>query len=160
MINYIEYKSPIGTLYIIADEQGVLEITLQKPCDSIISSTTLHAQNCVNALHEYFNCVRTDFLDITISPNIKGSDFQKRVWHELCNIPYASTASYANIAQAIDSPKACRAVGNANHNNPIPIIVPCHRVIGSNGALTGYGLGLDSKKYLLDLEQRNSTLTK
>ncbi len=81
-----------------------------------------------------------------------GTDFEKRCWQALLDIPYGETRSYADIARAIGSPKACRAVGLANRNNPVAIIVPCHRVIGANGALTGYGGGLQIKRKLLELE--------
>jgi methylated-DNA-[protein]-cysteine S-methyltransferase len=84
--------------------------------------------------------------------DLEGTDFQLRVWHELLTIPYGETRSYAQIAEAIGRPKAVRAVGAANGSNPVAILVPCHRVIGSNGKLTGYGGGLPLKKRLLELE--------
>ena len=85
----------------------------------------------------------------------EGSPFMLRVWQALCDVPYACTASYRDIAVAIGQPKACRAVGMANNRNPIAIFIPCHRIIGSNGALVGYGGGLDLKRRLLALEQRH-----
>lgn len=84
-----------------------------------------------------------------------GTPFQRMVWDQLLLIPYGETRSYKDIANAIKSPKSVRAVGGANHHNPVPIIVPCHRVVGSNGALVGYGGGLSIKEALLDLERRN-----
>lgn len=87
---------------------------------------------------------------------LKGTDFQKKVWNALCDIPYGQTRSYKDIAEAIGSPKAYRAVGMANNKNPIAIAVPCHRVIGSNGKLVGYAGGVDMKEYLLELENRTS----
>lgn len=84
----------------------------------------------------------------------KGTPFQLAVWNALKDIPYGETVSYGDIARAIGRPKACRAVGSANHNNPISIIVPCHRVVGSTGTLTGYGGGLEAKRWLLELEQK------
>lgn len=81
-----------------------------------------------------------------------GTNFQKKVWNALCNIPYGETRSYKQIAEAIDNPKAVRAVGMANNKNPVIIVVPCHRVIGANGKLVGYGGGLEMKKFLLDIE--------
>lgn len=102
-------------------------------------------------LEEYFRGERTRF-DLPLQP--KGTPFQWAVWHALTEISYGATASYGDIARAIGRPKAYRAVGMANHCNPIPIIVPCHRVIGSDGGLTGYAGGLEIKRALLELEQK------
>ena len=100
-------------------------------------------------LDEYFSGERTCFdLELELS----GTDFQKQVWLELARIPYGRTISYGELARRIGNPKASRAVGLANGKNPIPIIIPCHRVIGKNGKLTGFGGGLDVKAYLLELE--------
>lgn len=85
---------------------------------------------------------------------LHGTLFQKKVWNALCEIPYGETRTYGEIAKAVGNSKACRAVGMANHNNPMTIVVPCHRVIGANGKLTGYGGGLDMKEYLLELEKK------
>ena len=100
-------------------------------------------------LLEYFNGER-DVFDLALSP--KGTEFQNKVWKQLQKIPFGKTKSYGDIASKINNPKAMRAVGMANRNNPIPIIIPCHRVIGSNGKLTGFAGGLDLKKRLLDFE--------
>lgn len=100
-------------------------------------------------LIEYFNDQRTDF-DLKLNP--EGTDFQKVVWRELSKIPYGEIRSYKDIAKALGKPNASRAVGTANGRNPIPIIVPCHRVIGSNGKLAGFAFGLSAKQQLLDLE--------
>lgn len=104
-------------------------------------------------LEEYFDGRRKEF-DIPIK--LRGTEFQKKVWKELLKIPYGATVSYKDIAIKIGNPKACRAVGMANHNNPILIIVPCHRVINKNKKLGGYALGLDLKRRLLELEKENS----
>src|ERR1700742_4477033 len=110
----------------------------------------------VEQLHAYFAGGRTEF-DLEL--NLVGTAFQRRVWAALLTIPYGETRSYGEIAQQIGSPGASRAVGLANGHNPIGIIVPCHRVIGSNGSLTGYGGGLDRKRALLALEMsRNPTM--
>ena len=106
-------------------------------------------------LREYFEGKRRDF-DIPLS--LEGTDFQLSVWHELRGIPYGTTVSYGEVAKRIDNPKAVRAVGAANGRNPIPIIVPCHRVIGSHGDLTGFGGGLDTKEALLRLEAEHTSL--
>jgi len=102
-------------------------------------------------LSEYFAGKRREF-DLPLSP--EGTDFQKKVWRTLCDIPFGETRSYKDIAEAVGNPKGLRAVGMANNRNPIAIIIPCHRVIGKNGSLTGYGGGLDKKAYLLKLEKR------
>ena len=102
-------------------------------------------------LDEFFAGKRKHF-DLPLLP--KGTDFQRSVWKALQEIPYGETRSYKQIAEAINNPKACRAVGLANNRNPIWIVIPCHRVIGSNGALTGYGGGLEMKQRLLEIEKR------
>lgn len=104
-------------------------------------------------LDEYFAGKRKTF-DLRLNP--KGTPFQKKVWAALCEIPYGKTASYKEIAQAVGNPDAARAVGMACNKNPIAIVIPCHRVVGSNGALTGYASGLDRKKQLLEFEQSNA----
>jgi methylated-DNA-[protein]-cysteine S-methyltransferase len=109
----------------------------------------------VKQLEEYFAGDRTEF-DVAL--DLVGTAFQRRVWAALLTIPYGETRSYGEIAEQIGSPGAFRAVGLANGHNPIGIIVPCHRVIGANGSLTGYGGGLDRKRALLDLERRSQTL--
>ncbi len=103
-------------------------------------------------LIEYFDCKRTEF-DLKIK--LVGTDFQKKVWKVLSKIPYGKTVSYQDVAVKIKNPKAVRAVGLANKNNPLPIVIPCHRVIGKNGKLTGYASGLELKAKLLDLEKNN-----
>lgn len=103
-------------------------------------------------LQEYFDGKRQEF-HLPLAP--KGTEFQKRVWKALCEIPYGETRSYKEIAQAVGNEKACRAVGLANNRNPIVILVPCHRVIGTNKTLVGYGGGLDIKAALLELEQHS-----
>lgn len=103
-------------------------------------------------LEEYFQGKRKTF---KLPLKLKGTEFQKLVWDALLTIPYGETRSYSEIACQIGRPKASRAVGMANHRNPVAIVVPCHRVIGKNGSLTGYAGGLDKKERLLDLERRN-----
>ena len=104
----------------------------------------------VSQLGQYFEGRLKQF-ELDLHP--KGTDFQKKVWQALLAIPYGTTVSYGEIARRIENPKACRAVGLANRSNPIPIIIPCHRVIGKNGKLTGFASGLDIKQALLDLER-------
>ena len=112
-------------------------------------------QDARKQLEEYFAGKRKRF-DLPLAPS--ATPFQARVLDELLKIPYGETCSYMDIAVALDNPKASRAVGMANGNNPIPVIIPCHRVVGSNGSLTGFGGGLASKRYLLDLETSHSGL--
>ena len=106
-------------------------------------------------LREYFDGERKEF---QLPLSLAGTEFQLSVWHKLQEIPYGKTVSYGDVAKSIDKPKAVRAVGAANCRNPIPIIVPCHRVIGSHGDLTGFGGGLDTKEALLRLEAENTSL--
>ncbi|MBC9786055.1 methylated-DNA--[protein]-cysteine S-methyltransferase [Heliobacterium chlorum] len=109
---------------------------------------------CLQQLDEYFRGTRKDF---NVKLNPQGTQFQKQVWRKLPDIPYGKTASYKDIAEAVGNPKAVRAVGGANSQNPISIIVPCHRIIGSNGKLTGYAGGLWRKEWLLAHEQKVHT---
>lgn len=143
---------------LLIGQDGVLE-ELHFP--NKIESIELHGElqedptafsDVVAQLDEYFSGTRKAF---QLSLNPHGTDFQKRVWKELQKIGYGQTTSYSEIAKKIGNPKACRAIGLANGKNPIPIIIPCHRVIGKNGSLTGFGGGLTVKKQLLDLEMRN-----
>ncbi|MDR1590852.1 MAG: methylated-DNA--[protein]-cysteine S-methyltransferase [Puniceicoccales bacterium] len=107
-------------------------------------------KNVFSQIQEYL-CSKRKIFDVQI--RLQGTDFQKKVWEELIKIPYGKTRSYKEIAQQIEIPKGARAVGMANHNNPIPIIIPCHRVIGTSGNLVGYGGGLSLKQKLLFLEK-------
>ena len=113
-------------------------------------------QQCALQLAEYFSGRRRQF-DLPLAP--EGTPFQRSVWRALCQIPYGETRSYGEIAVQIGTPKAARAVGMANNRNPIPILIPCHRVIGSTGKLVGYAGGLGTKEALLNLESRHSDLT-
>lgn len=152
--SYCYYQSPIGRLLLVGTD-GVLEELhfpnsleqIQIPEDWRCDEQSF--QQVLQQLGEYFAGRRRQF-DLKIAP--KGTDFQKSVWQELCRIPFGQTASYGDIAMRIGNPKACRAVGLANAKNPLPIIVPCHRVIGKDGSLTGFGGGLAIKQQLLDIE--------
>ncbi len=138
---------------ITADETSVLELKFGKiEPDGAEYQKTPIIQNTIKELEEYFDGNRQDF-DIKLAP--QGTEFQKLVWNNLRKIPYGQTISYKQLAEMAGNPKASRAVGMANNKNPIAIIVPCHRVIGSNGNLTGYAGGLDLKKELLELEKNN-----
>jgi methylated-DNA-[protein]-cysteine S-methyltransferase len=151
-MNCIEMKSPVGKLVLVEDDgklAGVYLDTYSPPEAERRSSPLL--ENAKAQLAEYFAGQRDDF-DLPLAP--KGTDFQRAVWKALTKIPFGETRSYAQIAQAIGKPHAVRAVGAANGANPIALIVPCHRVIGSDGSLTGYGGGLPRKKWLLAHESR------
>ncbi len=142
----MEYNSPLGKLWIIADTTSLLEISFtEKPAPA-----TKISEMTARELDEYFSGRRKIF-DIPI--RLVGTEFQKKVWHALQKIPYGEVRTYKDIAFAVDCPRAFRAVGMANNKNPIPIIVPCHRVIGADGGLTGYAGGLEIKRKLLTLEQ-------
>ncbi len=145
----------IGTLTLVGDEEGLRHIIFPKEKNPIIIREEWKKKHGFFApvktqLRAYFSGELRQF-DLRLAP--VGTPFQLRVWQALRTIPYGELVSYKAIAQAIGNPKAVRAVGGANGRNPIPIIVPCHRCIGSDGSLTGFGGGLDIKKQLIDLEQ-------
>ena len=144
------YHAPVGELVITYQDGAV--IALKRADATALPEDAPNALTEVvcRQLDEYFAGTRTTF-DFPL--RLQGTAFQEKVWAALRDIPYGETRSYQQIAQAIGQPKACRAVGMANHRNPIYIVVPCHRVVGANGALTGYGGGLDMKKALLALEK-------
>lgn len=149
------YQSPIGPLAITEANGGIAALTLGDsiPTDAEEQATPL-LQKAAAQLQEYFEGKRKNF-DLPLTQ--EGTEFQQRVWQALCRIPYGETRSYKQLAQMSDTPKGYRAVGMANNKNHIPIIVPCHRVIGANGKLVGYALGLDIKEFLLKLEQQNAS---
>lgn len=149
--------SPVGELTLVADDRGLAAILWEndRPGRVRLGPLTEDAQHPVlveteRQLGEYFVGQRRAF---NVSLSFSGSDFQKRVWDALLTIPFGETRSYGEIAQQVGKPSASRAVGAANGRNPISIIAPCHRVVGSTGKLTGFAGGLDAKKYLLELEQ-------
>ena len=144
------YDSPIGCIEITGTEQGILSVDfLDTPCKAS-SSIPDCLTSCVRQIAEYFKGTRREF---TLDLVLQGTAFQRRVWGALRRIPYGQTASYRDIARAIGNEKAVRAVGNANGRNRIPIIIPCHRVIGSSGDLVGFASGLWRKEWLLNHEK-------
>lgn len=143
--------SPVGLLTLRA-EDGKLTAILFGDHRTGLSGEDPVMDQAEAELREYFAGDRKVF---TVPVHLSGTDFQMKVWAALQEIPYGETATYGEIAVRIGNPKACRAVGTANHNNSIPIVVPCHRVIGASGSLTGYGGGLYIKSYLLELEKKN-----
>ena len=154
MTYFTTMTSPVGELLLTSNGDALTAVYFEDPkygptsTDGWIRDDSVLAE-ARQQLEEYFRGERTEF-DLALAP--KGTDFQRPVWRALTEIPYAATTSYGAIAARIGKPSASRAVGAANGRNPISIIVPCHRVIGSGGDLTGYGGGLDRKRWLLDHE--------
>ncbi|MEE9407893.1 MAG: methylated-DNA--[protein]-cysteine S-methyltransferase [Polaribacter sp.] len=144
------HKTPLGIAKIIGNENGIQSVSVLD--EDVISKELLQLetpkclQDCTTQIKEYFTGERNNF-DLKLNP--KGTDFQKRVWVELLNIPYNKTRTYLEQSKALGDVKAIRAVASANGKNPIWIIIPCHRVIGSDGSLTGYAGGIWRKKWLL-----------
>lgn len=150
---YCSMSSPIGPIFICQDGDAVCRISCGEPTDKdcrLYERTPL-IERAVSQLEEYFCGHRRSF-DLPIA--VSGTEFQRKVYKALCAIPYGETRSYKQIAEETGSAKAYRAVGQANHDNPLIIVIPCHRVIGSSGHLTGYAYGTARKQYLLDLEKR------
>ncbi|BAH05146.1 methylated-DNA--[protein]-cysteine S-methyltransferase [Clostridium kluyveri] len=147
------YSSPIGTMKIDSDDIGINSIVFlnYEPEITTNNNYSIHIKNCITQLDEYFRGTRKNF---SIKLHISGTPFREKVWKELLKIPYGHTCSYYDIANSINNKNAVRAVGGANHHNKISIIIPCHRVIGKDGNLTGYGGGLWRKKWLLEHEQK------
>jgi methylated-DNA-[protein]-cysteine S-methyltransferase len=157
---YTQIDSPVGPLLLAGDEEGLRLISFQhgrhaeKP-RAVWKEDASPLNEVMRQLRAYFAGELTQF-DVRLAP--RGTEFQLNVWQHLCEIPFGETISYAELARRIGNPKASRAVGLANGSNPIPIIIPCHRVVGSNGKLTGYGGGLPIKEKLLALEQKQLRL--
>jgi AraC family transcriptional regulator of adaptative response/methylated-DNA-[protein]-cysteine methyltransferase len=167
VIKTVNIETPLGELIAGATDEGVclLEFTDKKratrECNDLVrllkepleSGENKHLTSLIKQLEEYFTGSRKDFSIPLVTP---GTDFQNEVWMGLRKIPYGDTRSYQEQAKALNRPDSVRAVANANGMNRISIIIPCHRVIGSNGRLTGYGGGLKRKKWLLDHERKYS----
>lgn len=148
-------SSLIGKILLIGHDGILEELHFPNKIDKVVLGEDFEENDAAFAqvtkqLNEYFSGERQNF---QLSINPRGTNFQKRVWQELLKIEYGQTTSYSEIALRIGNPKACRAVGLANGKNPIPVIIPCHRIIGKNGSLTGFGGGLNIKRKLLELEQ-------
>ena len=145
--------SPLGKILLEAENEQLIGCKFILTSDNLsLNDNNMFLQNVQTQLTEYFSGKRKNF-NIKLAPH--GTIFQKKVWHELQKIPYGKTASYKDIAQNINNPLSYRAVGMANNKNPIAIIIPCHRVIGSSGKLVGYAGGIKLKEELLQLEQNN-----
>lgn len=153
MKNIYYYDTAIGKIGIAEEEGWITNVILEADnfLEECIQEETELLQKAAEELREYVEGRRKDF-DLPLRP--QGTPFRQRVWEALCTIPYGETRSYKDIAHAVGNEKACRAVGGANNKNPIPIFIPCHRVIGADGKLVGYGGGLEMKIKLLELEKR------
>lgn len=149
-MNCTYLNTEMGLVKITGNSDAVTHIDFVSAQEQPENSTSVLC-DAKQQLSEYFEGERTHF-DMPLAP--KGTDFQKQVWQALVEIPYGQTVSYQDIAKAVGKPKGSQAVGGANGKNPIAIVVPCHRVIGKDGSLTGYAGGLDKKSWLLSLEQK------
>ena len=157
-MDYDFLETPIGRLLLVADEHGLRHLDFPKvdQDERIEAGWTRrrrHLGDTIAQLKAYF---AGDLLEFDLALAAQGTRFRQTVWDELVRIPYAQTISYGELARRIGRPAASRAVGAANGANPLPIIVPCHRVIGSSGALTGFGGGLPTKRWLLEHERRHA----
>jgi methylated-DNA-[protein]-cysteine S-methyltransferase len=145
------YNAPIGKMIIISDGEAIIEIDHVNHNEPIISNPDELCSLATKQLDEYFTGTRIEF-ELPLKAT-KGTDFQKAAWQVLTTIPYGETISYGEQAKRMNNPKAVRAVGGANGKNPFSIVVPCHRVIGANGTLTGYTGGMNRKEWLLNFER-------
>lgn len=150
---YDYYESPFGLIEIITSETAVIGIDFADQKRTVTKDSPVVMKEAIEQLDEYFKGKRKAF---SLKVELRGTDFQKDVWNAMYKIPYGKTASYKEIAKAAGKPKAARAVGGACHRNPVSVVYPCHRVIGSDGSLTGFGGGLDLKEKLLKHEKDNS----
>lgn len=154
-VYFSHMESPIGRLLVAATDDGLRYVHFDKgdppkhKKGEVWIESAAKVKPYADELRAYF---KGELRAFKCKLDLVGTEFQKKCWRALTRIPYGKTCSYADIAREVGSPRAFRAVGQANHNNPIPIIVPCHRVIGTNGTLTGYGGGLSTKEKLLKLE--------
>ncbi len=161
-MNTICWQSPLGKMHLAASEQGITALAFSENWDQVKAQLrrtgekfeekeTPLLRKAVAELREYFEGKRTGF---SLPLDLKGTDFQRQAWEALRSIPYGSTLTYREQALAMKRPKAMRAVGSANGRNPVCILIPCHRVIGANGSLTGYAGGIAVKKALLEIEAK------
>ena len=145
------FETPLGKIIAVADEEGLCSLDFDENA-SASDEENVHLIQLQRELTEYFEGKRKTF-DVRLNP--KGTPFQRAVWRTLCDIPYGSVISYSQEAQKLSHAKAVRAVANANGKNPIPIIIPCHRVIAKGGGIGGYSGGIWRKEFMLELERKN-----
>src|SRR5688572_874950 len=154
-MHYALINSPMGPLTVAATEKGVASIQFGNTVPKgVVAESTSHPE-AIEQLTEYFEGRRTQF---DLPMDVEGTPFQKAVWGELLRIPYGETRTYGEVAKAIGRPGAARAVGMANHDNPLAVVIPCHRVVGRDGSLTGYAGGVHLKAQLLSIERGHRTL--
>lgn len=157
--SYFHYPSPIGILKVTFKSEGITGISFSAAEENINSKDEYLRESDLFLYKEIFDELNAYFLgrlnDFQVPVILEGTEFQVKVWKEIMKIPYGDLATYGEIAKSIGVPKGARAVGNANHNNRIAIIVPCHRVVGANGCLTGYAGGLERKKWLIAHEKKH-----
>ncbi|MGI1691782.1 methylated-DNA--[protein]-cysteine S-methyltransferase [Thermoanaerobacter uzonensis] len=149
---YKKFISPVGVLTIFSSGKGICRINFENETsllEGFKEGSDFYIEECIRQLDLYFQKKLKNF-DVRL--DLQGTNFQKAVWREISKIPYGKVKTYGEIAKLIGKPKAARAVGQALNKNPIPIIIPCHRVIGKDGNLTGFGGGIEIKKFLLSLE--------
>ncbi len=155
---YARMASPVGELTLVADNGALVRITFEvdpwKPAAGDVEDTAALAP-VIEQLREYFGGERREF---AVAFNFEGTEFQKKVWRALAAIPFGETVTYGELARRAGSPAAARAVGAACGSNPVPLIIPCHRAVGSDGSLTGFGGGLDAKRWLLAHEAARAGL--
>lgn len=152
MTDFWMFESPVGMIALAAQDGALVRLYLPNtPTPRLMPHKTPLMERAEEQLMEYFRGERKEF-DLPVAP--EGTPFQKRVWQALEEIPYGQVCSYGDIARRIDCPKGFRAVGMANNRNPLPILLPCHRVLGSRGQLVGYTGGLELKRQLLELEKK------
>ena len=149
MIFHYSYETKLGSVTFVEEDGTLLAITTHHTYEGKRVETPL-IKEAYRQLSEYLMGKRKRF-DLPLNP--RGTEFQQQVWKALCDIPHGETRSYKQIAETIGNPKAVRAVGMANNRNPLLIVIPCHRVIGANGKLVGYGAGIEKKEFLLKLEK-------
>lgn len=154
---YTCFDSPLGEIILAGNKDGLtdLHINIRESSREFVISDLWSRNDAffegeIRQLNEYFDGQRTEF---KLKLNPQGTDFQKKVWDELCKIPFGETRSYKGVAENIGNTKSCRAVGMANSKNPIPLIIPCHRVVGADGKLSGFAYGADIKRRLIELEK-------
>jgi len=154
-MQYAVLNTTVGPVTVASTDKGLAAVHFGNsvPDGAVVDNSA--NREIVKQLSEYFEGKRTRF---ELPLDVKGTPFQKSVWNELLRIPYGETRSYGDIAKALGKPAAARAVGMANHNNPVAIVIPCHRVVGQNGSLTGYAGGLQLKEQLLSIERQGTTL--
>jgi methylated-DNA-[protein]-cysteine S-methyltransferase len=154
-MHYAVMNTSVGPVTVASTDRGLAAVHFGNsvPDGAVVDNSA--NREIVQQLSEYFEGKRTRF---ELPLDVEGTAFQKSVWNELLRIPYGETRSYGDIAKALGKPAAARAVGMANHNNPVAIVIPCHRVVGQNGSLTGYAAGLQLKQQLLSIERQGTTL--